>query len=266
MRSAAAPAGRAGGADGGARVEQVVEPALRAHGAVDEVGGERAVAVARGGVAAASPAGAHVRVRAVLDAHQRVERDDAAPWLTSRTVRVAPGAARAATRSLDHAAPCPRAAPRASSRPIRRRPTSARASTLARSPSTVVHAPGRGLPARTTRSSSRAAGSQSSRNSSTVSFSAYVGSPACGSGVGRRELRERVDEQVGAELDEPRAQLARGLVVADRRGRTRRTPARCRGPPRAAMMHTPVSASPARIAALHRAPRRASAAAARSAG
>ena len=56
--------------------EQVVEPALRAHGAVDEVGGEGAVAV--GEVGLRQHRGQHdVRVRAVLDPDERVEGDDA---------------------------------------------------------------------------------------------------------------------------------------------------------------------------------------------
>ena len=70
-----APGGRARRAAASTtRREQVVEPALRAHGAVDELGDEGAVAV--GEVGLRSIAGNEdVRERAVLDAHQRVERD-----------------------------------------------------------------------------------------------------------------------------------------------------------------------------------------------
>ena len=54
--------------------EQVVEPALRAHGAVDELGGEGAVAVREIGLRQ-HRGHDDVRERAVLDPHQRVERD-----------------------------------------------------------------------------------------------------------------------------------------------------------------------------------------------
>ena len=64
----------------------------------------------------------------------------------------------------------------------RRRRRSAR-QILSRFPSTVVHAPGLGLPARITRDNSIAGRDQSSSNSSTVSLSAYVGSPTCSSGA-----------------------------------------------------------------------------------
>ena len=44
-----------------------------------------------------------------------------------------------------------------------------------------------------------------------------VGSPTWGPGV-RRE-RQRVEQEVGAEVDEPGAELTGGFVVADLRGR-----------------------------------------------
>ena len=57
-----------------------------------------------------------------------------------------------------------------------------------------------------------------------------------------------VDEQLGAERDQPRAQLARGLVGADRRARRAAYTGPVSSPASSSMMHTPVSASPARIA------------------
>ena len=93
--------------------------------------------------------------------------------------------------------------------------------TLTRLPPATNHAPGRGSPARTTRSSSARAARGSSRNSSTSSLSAYVGSPSCGAASSCARRGQVLEQQAGPERDQSPAKRSRGVVGLDRRARAR---------------------------------------------
>ena len=123
--------------------------------------------------------------------------------------------------------------------------------------------PGAGCRRARCRSSSIAGRAGSSRNSSTVSFSAYVGSPACGSGVavaifGTCSTSSCVPTSTSRCAARPR------FPRPDRRPVAWRRPGRCRGRPRAAS-RTRRSRCRRRGSPARPAPRRATAAATRSA-
>ena len=221
-----------------ARREQEVERAATAHGAVDEIGRERAVARVETG--AAQQRGQHeVRVRAVLDPFERDERDRAGAHRGVAVIAGRVGARRARTPATS-AAPVIARLPSgctstSSSTPVggheraglrersRRRvagtgssPARAR-HTFTRRPPTVHHAPGRGLPARTSRGEIGRGTRRVDRElvdgellgvGRLADLRLGLGARHVGRG-GRRAARCPTSH-------EPGAQLARGLVGADR--------------------------------------------------
>ena len=258
--------------------DQVVETALRAHRAVDEMGGEGAVAVAE--VRLAEHRRQHdVRVGAVLDPQERVERDHArgdvlfhAASFTGRRSRAPltyrggrPGrAVRRARRSP--ASPggppvAPRSAPSAPS-PVATRvwpntvpgsasmpADSARARQIfSRPPWSVVHAPGRGLPG--PHDPGELVGRLLAVEGELVDRELV--------GVGRLarlrdrpgagDRREGRDQAARCPRSTSRARSSPAVSCAPIAHAERAYTGPVSSPASSAMMHTPVSASPASIA------------------
>ena len=237
-----APAGRAassGALDARGRAGRRAGAATRTR-AVDELGGERAVAV--GEVASAQHRREHdVRVRAVLDAHERVERDDArgdvlahvpssrarsrAEQRIGRASTGQPGVGVHRPRALGLHLDRARARPRRWRRARRRTTVPGSASMHADSGRARQHLQPRAVDRWSTRpgAGSRRARRARARRPDCVRVEPELvdgracrrrwARPACGSGVAVGTAGSVRDEQLGAELDEPGAQLARGLVA-----------------------------------------------------
>ncbi len=216
------------------------------------VGREGAVAGDRGPSRAASPGARRARTRrprrarapssatsrGCSRAFDRLHRDDAAragprihacPRHAATCLRVAPRRAGACRRR----SPARRAGARL---PVAPSPGSGRArQTLTRFPSTTIHAPGRGLPARTTRASSTAGRVPVEPELVDRELVGVRRLALLRDRPGRRARSAACStSRTCPERDEARAQLARGLVRLDRRRHATRRRARCRGPPRCA--------------------------------
>ena len=248
------------GRSGGLEQEAVDEPVARpphAGRAVHELGGERPVAVCRDRCAESAGRKREVRVGAVpLDAHERVERDRAR---IAHVPRRSPGCTRAPLRHAARRGACPLGLHRAEPVAAVAVPTSTPASSPGGATVSRV-----GLP----RAPSGACRGTSSRRRPDPHHAIELGrrprpvelelAPVDLRRVGRlARLRRRCSEparrggrRAGRCRRRPAVRGARRAArpVADRRPRSREDAARCRGPPRAAMRHTPVSSSPARIA------------------
>ena len=244
----------------------VARPA-HARRAVDEIGDEPAVERRSSCERSSVGAERQVGVRTVgLDPAQHVEAAAARAAATDRHLEATapnsrgPGGRRCATRRYGigglpfglH-----------DGRDERDRPSRSAAWIFSRSARNVVHAP----PTRTSAVDlDRPGGDQSISNSAGSILGAYVTSPTWGSGSPSRRRRQRVDEQAVPTCDELGSRARRAVAGRDRHlgpGDTRR---RCRAPPRRAITHTPVTVVAGEQRPLDRAPRRASAAAARSGG
>ena len=214
--------------------EEEVERAAHAHGSVDQLGHERAVAGLE--LLPAQQFGQKdVRVGTVIDTHERLDRERA--WISGRSVhagstrasertpvrQAAAGITRLPSGCTSSSTSAPAVVTSAPSGVIipGSRPSAAFASqcarhTLTRRSATRIHAPGRGLPARTTRSNSR-------RRPGGIELELLDGELL---GVGRlshlrlgnrgRDLGKLLDEELRADADQAVAQLARGVVLQDR--------------------------------------------------
>ena len=117
--------------------------------------------------------------------------------------------------------------------------------TLYRAPAARNHAPGWGSPARTMRSSSADVRAGSTRNSSIVSLSAYVGSPTCGVAVAADEVREVIQEQRACPRATRRSRNDPVVSAASIATRSHANTGPVSRPASICMRQTPVSSSPA---------------------
>ena len=253
--------------------EQEVERALHADRAVDELGHERAVARFERAGGGAARAGGCASTRRRRCGRAPRPRARAGSPVSAARIRCSRRVDRARRRAGPRATrpPASRACPRAAPRRARARPPRSRARrpgviapdgdrrsasgstcarhTFTRRPPTVVHAPGRGLPARTTRSSSAAGrvrveaelvdGRASPRTSARR--------PAA-SGCASAMRGQLLDEQLRCR-PRPGGRAARPRCRASPIG-TRRVAytGPVSSPASSCITHTPVSASPARSA------------------